>query len=60
MNNNIFTFIDNYIRRNGNQTYADIKNGNLDNNIKNMLSREELEQYEDIKQSDYNRLLKFS
>ena len=52
MNNNIFTFIDNYIRRNGNQTYADIKNGNLDNNIKNMFSREELEEYEEIKQSD--------
>lgn len=54
---NIFQYLDYYIKSN-NTTYSGIDN--KDNSLKQMLSRNELEIYESIKKSDYNRLMKFS
>lgn len=54
---NIFTYLDNYIKNNQtNPQYGSIGS----NNIRQFLSTQEYEQYEQIKQSDKNRLLKFS
>ena len=56
---NIFTYIDNYIKANSNTTYGDILANNKDNNIANMLSNDESQIYESIKESDRQRLLRF-
>lgn len=56
---NIFTYIDNYIKANSNMAYGDILTNNKDNNIANMLSNDESQIYESIKESDRKRLLKF-
>ena len=59
---NIFDFIDQYIKNNSNTTYGNLKdnNYNKDERIRQILSKEEYEEYEKIKMSDYQRLIKFS
>ena len=55
---NLFQAIDDYIMHQG-TTYGDIKSPNKENNLNNILSREEKKIYDDTLQSDKARLLRF-
>lgn len=59
--NNIQEKIYNYLRSNdsSNNIYGNLME-NSDRNLKSFLTRDEIELYEEIKQSDKNRLLKYS
>lgn len=59
--NNIQEKIHNYLRSNdsSNNIYGNLME-NSDRSLKSFLSRDEIELYEEIKQSDKNRLIKYS
>ncbi len=56
---NIFEYIDSYIKQNGNKTYGGLKSNSKENCLQNMLSREEKEIYDEIQESDRQRLIRF-
>lgn len=56
---NIFEYIDSYIKQNGNKTYGSLKSNSKENCLQNMLSREEKEIYDEIQESDRQRLIRF-